>query len=147
MRPLAPTATALVLCAGLLTACSTGGDGPSTAQLQEDLDTQAQAQNALRQRITELEGELTAATSADDGTAELEARIGEIAEQIADLTRRLDEAAVTREDEMAETRAALSSLEAAVTELREEVDGLATELTKLREDHALLERRFENHSH
>jgi chromosome segregation ATPase len=139
---------ALALTAGLLGACASGGDDRTVAQLQEDLDVQAEAQGALRDRIAELEDALaTAAAAEGDETGRLEDRIEEVAGRIGDLSRQLGAAETAREDQQAEDLAALSSLETAVSELRAELERLDTELVKLREDHELLIRRFEDHTH
>lgn len=139
---------ALALTAGLLGACASGGDDRTVAQLQEDLDVQAEAQGALRDRIAELEDALaTAAAAEDDEAGRLEDRIEEVASRIGDLSRQLGAAETAREDQQAEDLAALSSLETAVSELRAELERLDTELVKLREDHELLIRRFEDHTH
>ncbi len=150
MRPHAATTSTVALVGALLLgACSGGDGGPGTAQLQADLDAQARAQESLRARIGELEDRLTAATAdtGEDPTAGLTERIDELTTRIEDVSRALDEAETAREDAQAETLASLSALDAAITELRGTLDELSTELTKLREDHELLVRRFENHSH
>lgn len=139
--------TTVVVGVVLLAGC---GDGPSTAELQERLDAQAAAHQTSQQRIDELEDRL-AAVATDDGTAALEeeltGRIDDLTVRIDDLARQVDEAATAREDERAETLAALSSLEAAVGDLRAELDRLDTALTRLREDHELLSRRVDTHRH
>lgn len=147
MRSLPRPVIGLATAAALLAACS--GDGDGTDRLQQRLDAQEEAQGNLRGRIIELEDELAAATApADDSRARaLEERIGEVDARIDELVRTIDELEIAQEDAEAETRAALSSLESAVSELRGQLGELETELAKLREDQALLQRRFENHSH
>lgn len=146
-RPGPRSALGVLVAAVLLAGCASGsGD---LERLEADLDTQARAQTTLRERVIELEEQLAAAARPDEdpATAALAERIDELQGRIDDLATQLTEASTTREDEQAETIAALSSLEASLSDLRARLDEFETEQVRLREDLSLLERRFENHDH
>ncbi|MBW3657808.1 MAG: hypothetical protein KY457_04160 [Actinobacteria bacterium] len=147
LRPTLGRGPAVLTAAVLLAACAGGSD--DLERLEADLDTQARAQTTLRERVIELEEELAAAAQPDEdpATAALAERIDALQARIDELATQLTEATTTREDEQAETIAALSSLEASLSDLRARLDEFETEQVRLREDLSLLERRFENHGH
>lgn len=147
-RPTASVATVAAALTFALAGCSSSTEGPTAAQLQEDLDVQAAAQSNLRDQITELEDRLDSRTDAEGaGTAALQERIAAAEDELASLAAELERELTSREDATAEVLASLTALEAEINKVKGTLDGLNTEVAKLREDHELLKRRFENHGH
>lgn len=136
--------TATLTSALLLSAC--GGDDADVSRFQDDLDAQAQAQTALRDRIADLETALGAVGSDDEQLlAGLDERLTALETTLSDLTTRLDEERTAREDGDAEQLAALTNLESVLQTVQTTLDTLREELQLLADDHALLRTQFENH--
>lgn len=150
----------LLSCLALVLAACTRGGGDE--QLRDDLRTQAQAMDQLRERLSELEDELDA-VRASDATTDLGERLEALEEAAPLLNDRVGEAesrlgnledgvGAVREDVRAND-ASITSLETAVAELRSRlsnledvVNQLQRDLGALRSDHNLLEERFANHT-
>ncbi|MBW3662152.1 MAG: hypothetical protein KY469_03545 [Actinobacteria bacterium] len=136
--------TATLTSALLLSAC--GGGDADVSRFQDDLDAQAQAQTALRDRIADLEAALGAVGNDDEQVlAGLDERLTALETTLSDLTTRLDEERTAREDGDAEQLAALSNLESVLQTVQTTLDTLRAELQQLADDHALLRTQFENH--
>ena len=136
--------TATLASALLLSAC--GGDDTDVSTFQDDLDAQAQAQTALRDRIADLEAALGAVGNDDEQVlAGLDERLAGLETTLSDLTTRLDEERTAREDADAEQLAAVGNLEAVLQAVGTALDTLRNELQQLTDDHALLRTQFENH--
>lgn len=136
--------TATLTSALLLGAC--GGGDADVSRFQDDLDAQAQAQTALRDRIADLEAALGAVGNDDEQVlAGLDERLAALETTLSDLTTRLDEERTAREDGDAEQLAALSNLESVLQTVQTSLDTLRGELQQLADDQALLRTQFQNH--
>lgn len=139
------TVAAVAAAALVGVACDGSGD---VARFQEDLDTQAQAQQNLRDRMAAVErrlDELQAPGNTEQALAALQERLGELEQTVADVAGRLDDERLAREDRDATLSAALSDLQETLVAVQARLEEQAAELRLLREDHDLLVDRFEEH--
>lgn len=127
-----------------LTACGDGGD--STEVLQQNLEAQEAALEALQRRVTDLASDVRSSPSTDPGP------------QIEDVTTRLDEL-VTRLEEVESTVAeqagedVTATVAAEIGKFSEEIEGLVasvrdltTVVNQVRTDVDRLEATFEDHA-
>lgn len=126
-----------------LSAC--GGGGESTEVLQQNLEAQEAALEALQRRVTDLASEVRSGQSTDPGP------------QVEDVTNRLDEL-VTRLEEVESTVAeqggedVTATVAAEIGKFSEEIEGLVasvrdltTVVNQIRTDVDRLEASFEEH--
>lgn len=136
-------ASVLAVMALGLSAC--GGGGDSTEVLQQNLEAQEAALEALQRRVTDLASDVRASPAADPGP------------QIEDVTTRLDEL-VTRLEEIESTVAeqagedVTATVAAEIGKFSEEIEGLVasvrdltTVVNQVRTDVDRLESSFEEH--
>lgn len=138
--------TMTVLGALVVAACQGSGD---VGQVREDLDTQAEAQQALRERIRGIEGrldELQAPDGTGDALAAVQERLDAVEQTAAGLAGRLDDERLAREDRDAGLSSALSDLQQTMLAVQGRLEELNVELQRLREEHELLLERFDRHA-
>lgn len=116
------------------------------SSFRDDLDAQAKAQNALRDRIEDLEAAIGAAGAQDEqALTGLDERLAELSTTLADLSGKIDGEVTAREDADAEALAALSNLESVLGTLQTSVETLREQLQQLQDDQELLRAQFDNH--
>jgi chromosome segregation ATPase len=135
-----------VALAAAAVACSTPEEDTA---FRDDLRTQAEANEALRERVGELDEQVSALR---EGIEEADAagRLESVEAGIAELDQRLGDLAGrtgTQGDEIAELRTALGDLRQSLSALDDAVATLRRELRDLETRHNLLEQRFDNHQH
>lgn len=135
-RRLTPLLAAGIL---VLSACSTEGDDPATAELQTDLQQTREQQAQLSQRVAELEEALAPDEGAtEDPLADLDRRIASLDDAVTQLRTALEaevEARGAADASLGEDVAAFDSrlgdLQASVVELRGAVQELTDEVASL----------------
>ncbi len=135
-------AVALML-AVLLVSCRSGGEVPE--QVQQDLEAQAEAQNALRSRIDELEEDLHQLRALLDEDVDTVPLLDELDQRVGQLESDLVAETTAREEAVAELRDLLTDLRGSLSSLESSLEDLRRELGDLRSRHNLLEQRFDSH--
>ncbi len=136
-------ALAVVLSLGAA-ACG-GGDGGS-ARLEENLEAQRAALDALRTRVSQLADEVGQVTARDPATG-----LGELTDQLEGLTTRLEDVetsvadAAGDEDVTAVVAAEIGQFSEQIDELVASVRDLTTVVNQVRGDVEDLQRRFDEH--
>ncbi len=145
-RPVSLAVWALTAALALGTAACGGGDG-STARVEENLDAQRAAIDALQARMSELSDEVGEVTSLDPMTG-----LSDLTEQLDGLTTRLEDvestiaASADDEDVTAVVAAEVGKFSEQIDELVASVRDLTTMVNGLRGDLDALESRFEEHA-
>lgn len=156
MRPPGHLPSLLLAAAITLAGCSQGADGDTLAQVQDDLEAQAESQQSLRSRIDDLEQTLGGLQGGEGEAAEqvssLREQLSSIQEQLASLEEsvpalreRLDADEVALEDVAAELRAGVATLDERLGGVESSLEELRSLAQRTGEDLALLEQRFEAH--
>jgi phage shock protein A len=138
-------ASLLIAATALLSSCSDSGS--SNAGLSDTVRAQGEAQEALRARISEIEGQISAVLSRDEVTdfRTMQEALDAMQTRLDEMGQRLDEAAVTAEDRGATVDAALAQLASDVEALTAAMARLDGEMQQLREDHESLQVQFQTH--
>ena len=139
-RPVLSVLAALALA---LTACGGGGD---TAALEQNLEAQQEALNALRERVSNLSDEVGQVTSTDPMTG-----LSDLTEQLEGLTTRLEQVETSveeagQEDVTAVVAAEVGKFSEQIDELVASLRDLTTVVNQVRTDVDDLEARFEEHA-
>lgn len=146
MRRLSRPALALAVVLSLGTAACGGGDG-GTARLEENLEAQRAALDALRTRVGDLADEVGQVTSLDPMTG-----LSDLTAQLEDLTSRLEQVETSvaetagDEDVTAVVAAEVGKFGEQVDELVASLRDLTTVVNQVRSDVDALEARFEEHA-
>lgn len=143
-RPYLSVLLALVVAIG---GCSPD-DGGEVEDLRQQLEAQDRMQNALRERIGELERQVQAlivgaSEPEEDPLADLDERLAALEDTLEGLSTRIDQEVAARNELAGE----LDEVQSTLTGVRSSVGGLRDELQLLREDLEALRRRFEGHDH
>jgi ubiquinone biosynthesis protein UbiJ len=129
-----------------LAACG-GGEGPSTAVLEDNLEAQADAVDALRTRVAELSDEVREVTSLDPMTG-----LSDLTDRLDELATRMEEVESTvaeqggQEDVTAVVAAEVGKFGEQVDELVADVRDLTTVVQQVRDQLEGLETRFQEHA-
>lgn len=141
-HPRLPVCVLVVLALGL-TAC--GGSDP-TDVIEQNLDAQEAALEALRGRVSDLASEVGSATSAEPDT-----RIDDVTTQLAELVTRLEDIETTVAEQGDEDVTAVVAAE--IGQFSEQIEGLVasvrdltTVVNQVRTDVDRLEAAFEDHA-
>lgn len=142
-HPRLPACILLVLALGL-TAC--GGGSDSTEVIEQNLDAQEAALEALRGRVSDLASEVGAA-----GSAQPDTQIDDITTQLDDLVTRLEDIETTvaeqgDEDVTAVVAAEIGKFSEQIEGLVASVRDLTTVVNQVRTDVDRLEAAFEEHA-
>ncbi|HEX9890032.1 MAG TPA: hypothetical protein VGA69_11175 [Nitriliruptorales bacterium] len=156
MRPtIRPRALAALVLGGLLLAACSAEAG-DVSELRDDLENQAQAQAALRERIGELESLLDSSeqsgASATQTLSGLEEQLQALTDELSQVRLDLETRQTATEDAAAEVGASITSLDARILELENRIASLETliaqvrnDLLSLADDHELLRAEFDRH--
>lgn len=145
MRRLSRPALALAVVLSLGAAACGGGDGGS-ARLEENLEAQRAALDALRTRVSTLADEVGEVTSLDSMSG-----VGDLTDQLEALTTRLEEvegsvaASAEDEDVTAVVAAEVGKFSEQIDELVTSIRELTTVVQQVRGDVDSLEERLEEH--
>lgn len=138
-----PVCVLVVLALGL-SAC--GGDSGSTEVIEQNLDAQEAALEALRGRVSDLASEVDSTTSAEPDT-----RIDDVTTQLDELVTRLEDVEATvaeqgDEDVTATVAAEIGKFSEEIEGLVASVRDLTTVVNQVRTDVDRLETAFEEHA-
>ena len=145
MRRSSRPVLALAVALSLGTAACGGGEG-STARLEENLEAQRAALDALQTRVSELADEVGEVAARDPMTG-----LGDLTDQLEGLTTRLEDVessvsdAAGDEDVTAVVAAEVGRFSEQLDELVASVRDLTTVVNGVRGDVEELERRFDEH--
>lgn len=135
----------VVLAALLLGACSSSGS--TDPGLADSVRAQAEAQDALRERVSEVEDQVAAVLSRDDITdfRNMQEALDELRTRLDEMSQQIGDAEIAAEDRAATVDATLTQLTEDVESLTAAVAGLQADLQQLREDHESLQVQFQTH--
>lgn len=124
---------------------------PDLARVDETLDAQAQAQQALLERVEELEGQVETVTDdsgeqqTQDALGELRDRVESVQAGLGDLGTRIDEEATAREQGDADAETGLSDVRGGLNGVRDQVSQLEAQLAQLDAAVDALQARLDRH--
>lgn len=142
---LTATLAAAPLAAFLLGACT--GSGSTDSGLADNVRAQAEAQDALRERVKEVEDQVAAVLSRDDITdfRTMQEAIDELRTRLDEMGQQLSDAEVAAEDRTATVDATLAQLTEDLESVTAAMAQLQADLQQLREDHESLQVQFQTH--
>lgn len=138
-------ASLLLAVTAALASCSDSGGNNSG--LSDTVRAQGEAQEALRARIGDIEGQISAVLSRDEITdfREMQEALDAMQTRLDEMSQKLDDAAVAAEDRGATVDATLAQLTSDVEALTAAMARLDGEIQQLREDHESLRVQFQTH--